>query len=679
MEIRKFLPAEQIKIIIFSVSILTVFSACSWVKEPDRKPLTYVTTFAGINKEFGEPFGIAKRNGEIYVSDGERGAIWRISKDGKSQIFTDKLDTPSQIVFDSKGDLIVADSGDHTIKKIIKDGSIEPIAGVGGESGFLDGDVNSALFNAPIGVSVFEEKIYVADTYNDKIRVIENGTVSTLSGGQKGFADDRNGTNARFDTPCGLALWNGKLLVADSQNHRLRVVETDGNTWTLAGNGNAVGKDGVLSQSSFVEPLAVATAETGEIYVADRNSLRVIGQRIFPMVETVSGGRSGFTDGKIRSAKFNRISGVEVDSNGNIYIADSENQFVRVISRDPEIGKELSEQNFDEIQITAKEFRESLPGRWTYDPPENTREIAATFGEIRGEMDDPDHDVRFHNGLDIVGGYGEKAIFIRDEKVLRPTAVQLFDTTRELIVMPTLGYVHIRLGRDVKQIPFNDERFMFTFDSDGKPSGVRVPRGSKFRSGEVIGTLNTFNHVHLIAGRSGREMNALDALILPGVSDSRLPTIQKITLYDEKWREFETGRANSRIELTGKTRIVVEAFDQMDGNSDRRKLGVYHLGYQVLDLEENPITGFEKAKWTIRFSTLPDPRAVKLVFAKGSKSGATGETIFRYIVTNEIDGRKVGENFFDASKLKEGKYLVRVFAADFFGNVVSKDIEFFKK
>ncbi|MEZ5344603.1 MAG: hypothetical protein R2681_03510 [Pyrinomonadaceae bacterium] len=679
MIIRKFFFADRRVVVVFTVLLTAVCSACTLLKNKEAKPLAFVTTVAGSGKEFGEPFGIAERDGDLYVSDGEKGVIWQIRKDGKPVVFADEFDTPSQIAFDLKGDLFVADTGTHTIKKVSKDGTISLVAGVEGNSGFLDGDAGSALFNAPIGLAVFEEKIFVADTYNDRIRVIENGKVATLAGGVRGYSDSRKGIDARFDTPCGLAIWNKKLLVADSQNHRLRVVEPDGNTWTLAGSGVSASKDGLLSEGAFVEPFAVAAGTDGEIYIADRNSVRVIGRRMFPVIESLSGKRPGFADGASRGAKFNRISGITGDSNGNLFVTDSENSLVRAISSEKEIGSELSDKNFDKIQITAKEFREMSPGRWPYDPPEKTREIAATFGEIRGEMEESDSDARFHNGLDIVGGYGEKATFIRDGKILRPQAVQLFETTSESIFLPALGYVHIRIGRDAEQVPFKDKRYLFEFDTDGNPSGVRIPRGTRFKAGEVIGTLNRYNHVHLIAGRPGREMNALDALSLPGVSDSRLPVIQKISFFDERWREFETGDENSRIELSGKTRIVVEAFDQMDGNADRRKLGIYRLGYQILAEDESMLPEYEKTRWTIRLLTLPDPDTVKLVFARGSKSGATGETIFRYIVTNEVDGRKAHESFFDAGKLETGKYIVRAFAADFFGNVTSKDIVFYRK
>ena len=674
----KFLPAYTAKHLFF-IFICVFLQSCLLEKETLRKPFNAVRTITGLNREIGEPFGIAEKKGTLFVSDGEKGNIWKILKDGKLEIFATDFDTPSHIAFDGAGNLIVADSGSHTIKKVSRDGQVELVAGVEGEKGYRDGGARSALFNAPIGVAVFENKIFVADTYNDRIRVIENGRVTTLAGGEQGFADSTGGGNAQFDTPIGIAMWTGGgLLVADSGNRLIRVVEKDGKTWTLSGNGHEMLKDGLLHEASFVRPTAINVNNQGVIYIADGNAIRAIGRRSFPIVETISNGRLGFADGKMLLAQFNRPSGLVSDSQGNLFVTDSANQLVRVFTSG-EKGSELSRQKFERGQISSKEFRKISAPRWTYDPPKKAREIAGTLGEIRGEVKDEESQAWFHNGLDIVGGYGETARFVRDEKVLRPIAVQNFDTTRELIRMPTLGYIHIRLGRNVQSEPFEDKRFQFSFDGNGKPDGLRIPRGAKFKAGEAIGTLNRFNHVHLIAGRAGREMNALDALILPGVVDKRTPTIEAVTFYHEDWAENETEKRRGCIELVGKTRIVVRAFDQMDGNAARRKLGIYKLGYQAFTEDKKPVLGFENPKWTIIFDKFPDSRAVNLVYAKGSKSGSTGETIFRYIVTNRVSGNKMRESFFDASKLRKGNYILRVFAADFFGNIASNDIEFMKK
>lgn len=648
-----------------------IYFAYQWKSDQKVENFTHSRTFFGIKREIAEPFGIAEKDGEIFVSDGENGRILRITDGETFAIVTDKLHTPSALAFDKNGDLIVADSGSHTVKKVlINTGEIELLAGTEGEKGFADGDAKSAKFNAPIGIAVSKiGKIYVSDTYNDKIRVIENGQVSTQAGSSEGFADGI-GNSAKFDTPTGIALTNdGKLLVADSGNFRIRVIEQNGTTWTLAGKDRQELSDGLLNQAGFVRPTAITVDDFGAIYVADGDSIRVIGRRAIPFVETLTAKTRGFSDGKPHLSKFNRPSGLAITKSGDLFVADAENQVVRLLTA-KDLGKEITQEEILTLRYSPEEFRQLAAPRWAFDPPDNPREIAGTLGEIRGEIVGENSVASFHNGLDIVGGYGERVRFIRAEKVLSPFAVQNFATLRELIRMPTLGYIHIRLGRNVNSAAFDDERFQFSVNDKRELVSLRVARGTRFEAGEAIGTLNPMNHVHLVAGRRGNEMNALDALTLPGISDSRVPTIENVTLYDENWRLLEI--KDSSFKLPSKTRIVVRAYDQMDGNAERRRLGVFKLGYQLLK-EDSPL---EEIRWTINFDRFPSEEAVNLVYGIGSKSGATGTTIFNYIVSNEVNGDGFREGFLNVSMLENGKYVLRVFAADFFGNQTSKDLEF---
>ena len=392
---------------------------------------------------------------------------------------------------------------------------------------------------------------------------------------------------------------------------------------------------------------------------------------VFPLVTTISNQQRGLSDGEIRNARFNRPSGLAFDDSGNLFVADSDNRLVRRIST-VQSGSAIKPEQIEAFRDKPEEFRKAQPPRWPYDPPSAKREIAGTLGELRGEIKPGNNDIHFHNGLDIAGAYGETAVFVRDEKVLRPVAAENFGTLRELLRMPTMGYIHIRLGRNSSGVPIGDPRFVFSKDAIGKLSDIRVPRGSAFKAGEPIGTLNPMNHVHLIAGRSGSEMNALDALIFPGISDSRPPTIEKLTLTDENWRELETKSPKGRIQLAGKTRIIVRAFDQVDGNAGRRRLGIYQAGYQILRADGSPLNDIQ---WTVKFDRLPSPAAVPFVYAEGSKSGATGETIFNYIVTNRVDSDEFREDFIDAATLGPGNYTIRVFAADYMGNTSFADVK----
>ena len=492
--------------------IVLLFSAsCRWA-ESGAAEFKTVRSIAGPESRIGEPFGMAMIGESLYFSDGANGGVyWKSPKSGLHMVQTERLHTPSGIAVDAQRNVIVADSGRHAIYSA----ELEPVvlAGVENGPGFADGETRSARFNGPTGIAVSGDRILVSDTYNDRIRVIENGIVSTLAGGSRGFGDGI-GASAQFDTPLGLAMWGERLLVADAGNRRIRVVEPDGRVWTLAGNGEGELVDGFPLQTSFVRPTAIAVGPDGAVYIADGNAIRVIGRRSFAFVETISGGEHGFRDGDLRTAQFNRPSGLTFDADGRLYVADSDNGLIRVFDIDSSVEKVESLQP---RTFTAEEFRTLQPARWPFDPPEAKRDIAGTLGEIRGELVDENSQVWFHNGLDIAGAYGETARFLRDEKVRNPMSAENFGTLRELLRMPTVGYIHIRLGRDKDDRTFGDPRFVFSKDSAGKMSDVRVPRGAKFTAGERIGTLNAMNHVHMIAGPSGAEMNALAALTLPGV------------------------------------------------------------------------------------------------------------------------------------------------------------------
>ncbi|MEO8042762.1 MAG: hypothetical protein ABI646_09150 [Acidobacteriota bacterium] len=648
---------------ILAIACLAIFLiACKRADTPHTIVYERVATVPGVGN-IGEPFGIAIKDDVIYFSDGGTGTIRRIVTDGSGEIFASGLNTPSAIAFLPDGSLVVADSGSHTIKKIADDGAITIIAGVDGTSGDTDGLANLAKFNAPIGLAITEDgSIYVSDTYNDRIRRIRDGVVSTLAGSTRGFADG-NGATVKFDTPLGIAVWGDKIVVADSGNARIRVVEQSGEVRTLAGSDERDLIDGTLSTARFVMPTAVTTDGLRRIFVADGNAIRVIGQRVFPFVETVAGDRRGYLDGNRRSARLNRPSGIAVGGDGRLYVADSDNRSLRIVT-------DAADERFTKPSVEPDDEPLPLATRWPFDPPQNPREIAGTLGEIRGDVKPDGKPVWFHNGLDIAGAYGETAKFIRDETVLDPHSADNFGTSRELLRLPLIGYIHLRLGRDKDDRTFGDPRFQFERDSAGNLTGVRVPRGAKFTAGDPIGTLNSMNHVHLIAGRNGHEVNALAALDLPGIRDSIPPVIESADLRYSVGDRFPFGWSDSVGKLTSDVRVLVTAYDRMDGNSERRRLGVYKVGYQMLRPDGSPVREID---WRIDFSRSPSNDAVRFVYADGSRSGYTPETVFNYIATNRVNGESAKEDFVDIKDLAAGMYILRVFVADYFGNTASED------
>ena len=669
--------------------------------QPERTFFAAVSTVAGVpsgvgEERYGEMFGItAAGDGTIYVSDGEMELIWQIAPGGATKAILGNLSAPSAIALDAEGMLVVADTGSHTIKRVEPaSGRTTIIAGTENKAGFADGSAATALFNGPIGVAVSPDgTIYIADSYNDRIRAIDTGgQVRTLAGGEEpGYRDAATGAEARFDTPCGIAVdVDGSLIVADSGNHRLRRVLLNGLVKTITGTGPQGVADGTFEEASFNEPTGVTVDKDGTIYVTDAggSAVRACRPGFWRQVTTLVGyANSGLADGTLDRARLSRPTGVAVSPDGTLFIADSGNRLVRAILREGStLGKQLTPEIIEVLRGNASNFRLQAEPRWPYDPPEKTREIAATFGEIRGEIKEGE-DAWFHNGLDVPGAYGETARIVRTEKMLRPLAVHNVGGPRESIRFPTLGYVHLRVGRDQQDRAFDDERFIMRRDERGRVTGVRVRRGAVFKAGEAIGTLNNQNHVHLIAGRTGSEFNALAALELPGVKDTVAPVIEKdgVRLLDREGKEFdapgavENNRqergASTRVTVRGDVRILVRAYDQMDGNAARRRLGLYQLGYQVLKADGQPAQGFAEPRLTISFESLPDDgRSAPIAYAEGSRSGATGETIFAYIVTNNVRDREAREDYWHADQLPEGDYTLRVFAADFFGNRTTRDV-----
>jgi sugar lactone lactonase YvrE len=690
--------ARRIAIVIVSLIVLAValLGFFRLFLPPPPKPLAEVLTVGGpglkiANSALPDLFGVTVDNkGRVYFSDGTGDSVLRIEADGSMNVITSGLNTPSGLAFGrggwfGKGELIVANTGDHTIVRIdIGTGLPSLVAGAPGQSGFADGDADQARFNGPVGVTVNRDGVFfVADTYNDSIRAIENGRVRTIAGGgEPGFRDGR-GAEARFDTPCGIAVGaDGALLIADTGNHRIRRVTLDGEVTTIAGSGDAYDRDGYIAEAAFGEPMGVASRRDGMIFVTDaaRSSMRMIDLK-GQTVTTVAGGGfpGGLVDGPVANAKLNRPSLLAVAPNDALVFADTDNGRIRAVV--PEGASYGYPPDPRAATIKAADIRNAVPPRWPYDPPEVRRDVAGTFGEIRGEML-PDHNAWFHNGLDIPGAYGETTRAIFSERVTLPIAVEGVGGGRERLRLPLIGYIHLRVGRDGNGEPaayFPNGAASFRRDESGRITGVRLRRGTRINAGDPIGALNSLRHVHLIAGPSTMESNPLAALQFPGLSDTLAPTIESVAITTELGESLfdsaKTTRRTKTCSINGRARIIVRAYDRLDGNPQRRRLGVYRLGYQLLRADGSPQAGFEQPAYNLVFDRLPiDQDTIKLVYAEGSQSGYEGATVFGYIVTNIAGGGLAREDFLDASRIAPGNYTLRIFAEDFFGNQSSRDI-----
>ena len=185
--------------------------------------------------------------------------------------------TPIGVVADGHGNVYVADANNHRVRKISPGGAVSTLAG-NGTAGYKEGSGTDAEFNFPTGVAADATgNIYVADNYNHRIRKINpDATVSTLAGdGHPGFKEGA-GAAAAFNSPGGVAAdAAGNIYVADTYNHRIRKISPAGIVRTLAGNGTGGFKDGTGIATQFNEPTGVAVDAAGNIYVADNGNHRI--------------------------------------------------------------------------------------------------------------------------------------------------------------------------------------------------------------------------------------------------------------------------------------------------------------------------------------------------------------------------------------------------------------------
>ncbi len=312
----------------------------------------------GSSAQFYNPAGVAvDSSGNVYVADSSNATIRKItpggavttlagsagnpgSADGTGSVA--RFSNPRGVAVDGAGNVYVADSGNHTIRKITPGGVVTTLAGSAGNPGSADDTGSSARFSSPRSVAVDDSgNVYVADYNNHTIRKITSaGIVTTLAGlaGMSGSADG-TGLAARFLNPTGVAVdASGTVYVGDGgSNHMIRKITAGGVVTTLAGSaGNSGGGsvDGTGSGAKFNSPLGVAVDSSGTVYVADASSNKIRKVTAGGVVTTLAGsaGNPGSADGAGSAARFNSPLGVAVDISGNLYVADFYNHSVRKVT-----------------------------------------------------------------------------------------------------------------------------------------------------------------------------------------------------------------------------------------------------------------------------------------------------------------------------------------------------------
>ncbi len=617
---------------------------------------------ASAQARFAEPYALLRTaDGSVYFTDaGDNNRIRRLLADGRVETVAGqgegladgpglqaRFNTPSGIAADAQGNLYVADTGNHAIRRIGTDGQVTTVAG--GTQGFADGPAAQARFDGPMGIAVDAQgQVFVADTWNDRIRVIgTDGNVRTLAGGDRpGFADAVAG-EARFDTPVALAFdAHGALLVADFFNNAVRRVGADGTVSTVVGN------DGVING-----PLSLATTHDGVLYVGD-----FAGR----LVQVTPQGHQVTLIGNDRLPRLARPSGLAVEDDGSLLVADAAGYRLHRV-------RPLAVGALPAPALVGPAADAALPdtgGRWPLAPQEGWHEVVGTLGEVRGTFTGESRH-HLHGGFDVRGDVGQTVLAIADGKISSPIAAWSLGGQAEGLAVGRLNYIHMRVGRTPAGQPF-DARWQPLYGEDGKLERIRVRRGTRIHVGDRLGSINSQAHVHLQVGTSGFETNAV-ALGFTGYADHFAPRITDVSLLDDNDQPLAAG-SDGVVMLARQGRgvqIVVEAWDQVDNNLPRRRLGPYQVGYQILDAAGQPLQGYEQPRWNIVFNRMPPQKqAVKVAYAPDSGITVHGSAVtrFRYLATNTVRDGLMETGRWQPAALPPGEYIIRGSARDYSGN-----------
>jgi len=324
--------------------------------DPSTEKKWTVTTIAGdgrpifedgpaLSASFRDPLDVVvSEDGIVYVADVLNHRIRKIAGGQVTTFagsgFSDTISgvginaafkLPDGLAIDNSGNLYTLDVTDPRVRKISPGGLVSRYAGSGIE-GFADGRAEIAQFGEETSgiTSDNQGNIYVSDFDNNRIRKISvTGQVTTVAGnGKAGYVDGNPGI-AEFISPTGIvADKQGNLFVADL--NRVRKITTSGIVSTFTGGDSTGYRDGQPRQAlfSFIQDMVID--QDGNIYLSDGNRIRKVTAQ--GIVSTLAGSTPGYQDGDAISAKFFSPTGLGIDKQGNIYVADLSNHRIRKIS-----------------------------------------------------------------------------------------------------------------------------------------------------------------------------------------------------------------------------------------------------------------------------------------------------------------------------------------------------------
>src|SRR5919206_2769293 len=334
------------------------------------------------------------KSGDVYIGDALNHRIRKIDKDGVITTIAGKpantsasgsptgafggdggpateaqLNQPHGVAVDSKGSVYIADSLNNRIRKIDSGGTINTILGSDNKKGRAEGPADQAVLKFPKSLYMTpDDVLYICNTGGNTIVKVDLKatplTVTRVAGNlyNKRFGGDgKFATDAQLNTPQGVwAMKDGTVYISDSENNLVRKVTPDGKISTIAGDtaaaakaaetnqypipGDSAGDGGPANQAHLNGPRGIAADDAGNIYIAEEQGARI--RRIDPSgnISTIAGNGQTKTDGHdphvpgdpgpapALEAQFNTIHDLNLDRDGNLWIADSKNNRIRMVT-----------------------------------------------------------------------------------------------------------------------------------------------------------------------------------------------------------------------------------------------------------------------------------------------------------------------------------------------------------
>ena len=410
-----------------------------------------------------------------------------------------RLKIPAGLTFDKKGNLYIADRNNHRIRKVDTRGIITTVAG-NGTAGFSGdgGKATQAQLSLPSGVVVDDKgNIYISDRSNDRVRVVDNkGIITTFAGnGVDGYKGDLGpATQAQLSKPFGLALdKKGNLYIADRVSNRVRKVNPQGIITTVAGDGGFffMGDNGPAYRASLAGPTGIVVDKNGILYIADRNNNRIRSVDTQGMIRTVAGTGQQDYNGEAEMARDTNLYlpfGVTLDQDGKLLIIDRSHYRIRRInprsgSIETVAGNGVKMFAGDGGPATGAKL--SFPHGIAVDKKDNV--IFSDKGHYRIRRISPDGIIQTIAGTGIRGNIGDGLPALK-ASIYGATSLKL-NNKQEMFILSPSGFVSILRKIDEKGMM---RKALDTVSKDYLESISKSKYKGKVQTGElaVITTLS---------------------------------------------------------------------------------------------------------------------------------------------------------------------------------------------